>query len=372
MSDWSGNGKKRCVAAALTALTVLAGGCNSLVQIRESEQMSEKQPFMVQNVPGYNSWPMIQNIKSVLVCAYSKGAEHRIEEDCRGVYARISGDGGKSWKEEVKICNSSDHGEVTVGKGIDRDGNMLLWVRRCKAWSSPMMLYHDLYRTADGVNWEKIASPELNPRPMQVTDVFYIPETQELMALWFAGDYRGGNNNSWGTLVSKDNGRNWEQRVVEDKLPKNMWPTEQSAIYLGNGRIIAIARRESVKGEAPELKVQFQLQSTDYGRSWSKKLTNIGDIRESTPSLLLTADGKICTYYYQRGAGLLKRRVVAADKIWDNPLTWPEPEVITTGSTHGCDAGHVNALSADGRHFITYYSGDRKDTAVLVFAADIP
>ena len=365
-------GAHHSFAVILTVLSVLAGGCKDLIQMQESDQTMENQTFMVQNIPGYNSWPMIRNINNRLVCAYSKGKEHRIEEDCRGVYARVSDDGGKSWQNEVKVSDTSGFGEVTVGKGVDNDGNMLLWVRRCKAWEFPFTLYHDLFRTSDGVTWEKVVTPELSPQPMQVTDIFHIPETKELMALWFAGDYRGGNNNSWGILVSKDNGRNWEQRVIEDKLPKNMWPTEQSAVYLGNGKILAIARRESVKDEAPELKVQFQLQSTDYGRSWSKKLTNLGDIRESTPSLIMTDSGKICNYYYQRGTGQLKRRVTTVENIWDDPTAWPEPEVLTTASTDGCNAGNVNAVSAGGKHFISFYSGDKKDTAVLVFSAQIP
>lgn len=48
----------------------------------------------VQAAPGYNSWPMIQSLDSGLVCVYSKGDAHLIDEPCRGVYARCSADGG--------------------------------------------------------------------------------------------------------------------------------------------------------------------------------------------------------------------------------------------------------------------------------------
>ena len=363
---------KNIILALGSAAVVFTSGCVCCENQKEEKIMSAPQACIVQDVPGYNSWPMIQNINSRLVCAYSKGKEHCIEEYCRGVFARYSDDGGVSWSSEKLICDTDTHGEVTIGKGQDTSGAALFWVRCCKVQESSFVLHHELYRTVDGVNFEKIASPALDPSPMQITDIFHIPEKKELMALWFAGAYKGGNNNSWGTLISTDDGKTWKQQVIEGGLAKNEWPTEQSAVYLGNGRIIAIARRESVKGEAPEMKVQFQLQSTDYGRTWSKKLTNIGDILESTPSLILMPDGRICNYYYQRRAGLLKRRVVTVDKIWDNPTSWPEPEVVTSASTDGCHAGNVNAVAFDGKHILSYYTGNKTDTAVVVFPAGLP
>jgi hypothetical protein len=46
----------------------------------------------VQDVSGYNSWPMIQAIGEKLVCVYSRGTGHTIGEDSRAVYARTSTD----------------------------------------------------------------------------------------------------------------------------------------------------------------------------------------------------------------------------------------------------------------------------------------
>ena len=40
---------------------------------------------VVQNPPGYNSWPMIQAVGSRLVCVYSRGSAHTIDEGVRGV-----------------------------------------------------------------------------------------------------------------------------------------------------------------------------------------------------------------------------------------------------------------------------------------------
>ena len=329
-------------------------------------------PCTVQAEPGYNSWPMIQTLGSSLICVYSKGKAHLIDEPCRGVYARSSADGGRTWGTENPVCNSGEFGEVATGKGLDSAGAALFWVRCCKAWSFPTAMHHELYRTSDGVHFEKISVPELQPVPIQISDIISMPEKGELAALWFAGDYQGGDNNSWGMLFSRDDGRTWTQLVLEDHLPKKMWPTEQSAVYLGKGRLLAIARRESVRGEDCEMKVQFQLESSDYGRSWKKYLTNISDIQESTPSLVLTDHGAVCNYYYQRTAGLLKRRVAKADSVWGHPADWPEPEILTCGSKESYHAGNVNAVAASGRHMIAFYSGNEKDTAVMVFPADMP
>jgi hypothetical protein len=247
-------------------------------------------------------------------------------------------------------------GEVTIGKGVDGNGAMLLWVRRwgvCKG--------HDLYRTKDGISFDKISSPSFSPMPMQVTDVFHVPDVG-LMSLWFAGVY--GNmkdGHSWGTLTSTDNGRTWTQRTVEDNISKADWPTEQSAVYLGGGRILAIARTEVRDA-------QFQLTSTDNGKTWKRERTNIRDVSISTPSLVFDSKtGIVHNYYYQRGAKKLKRRTAKADYVFSRPSEWPEPEVLAEGNEdQPWDAGNVNAARAGDRHVLAVYSGSPTNTAVFV------
>ena len=214
---------------------------------------SASAPVAVTPCEGYNAWPMIQAVGGKLVCAYSRGSGHTIGEGVRGVYAKTSSDGGKTWSAETCIVNDPELGEVTIGKGLDGNGAMLLWVRN---WGKARR--HDLYRTSDGVTFEKIASPALDPMPIQITDVIAVPDVG-LMSLWFAGDYKKGDGNSWGTLTSADNGRTWVQRTIESGLAKMEWPTEQSAAYLDDGRILAVARTE--RGG----RSQFQLTSSDFG-----------------------------------------------------------------------------------------------------------
>ncbi len=317
--------------------------------------------FVVQDVKGYNSWPMIQAVGNRIVCTYSRGSAHTIGEGSRDAYARVSSDGGRTWSPEVRFAADPNVGEVMIGKGADVDGAALFWVR---CMGRPRS-HHDLYRTMDGVKFEKIAEPTLDPFPMQITDVFKLPGGK-LMSLWFATNYRQGEkSSSWGTLTSMDNGRTWEQKTVEAGLEKGELPTEQSAVYLGGGRILAIARTESGGASTAS---QFQLISTDDGATWTRVRTNIRDVQASTPSLVYDAEkGIVYNYYYERGRGVVKRRVALVEDVWNDPLAWPDGEAVAVGDEERPhDAGNVNAVAFGGLHYLAYYSGTHADTRVYV------
>ncbi len=318
---------------------------------------------IVQDAPGYNSWPFVQGLGGALVCAYSRGREHSITETCRGVYARVSWDEGRHWQPETAVVNTAEAAESAIGKGLDDDGAMLLWVRCIGAsW------HHDLYRSRDGVAFERIAALRPSPMPMQITDILPLPGIG-LLSLWFSGNYHNQPENSWGTLISHDNGRTWIQTVVEDGLWKQDWPTEPSCVHLGEGRLLAVARSE--RRDDGHRSRQFQLQSEDGGKTWRKFATNIGDVCESTPSLLLDGKGGLLyNYYYHRGAGLLKRRVALAERLWDTPSAWPDPEILCHGSADAHHAGNVNTCAWGGLHACAFYSGTPLQTNVHVaFAA---
>lgn len=313
-----------------------------------------KKAHVVQDVSGYNSWPMTQAIGDKLVCTYSRGARHTISEDARAVFARTSTDGGKTWTPETVVANTPDYGEVTVGKGLDSTGAMLLWVRRVGKER-----HHDLYRTTDGENFTLLATPKLAVQPMQITDVFAVPDVG-LMALWFAGNYSDKPVHSWGMMTSRDEGATWEQTTIESGLLKADWPTEPAAVYLGDGRIFGIARTET----GP---TQFQITSTDNGATWTRKRTNIGDIHASTPTLILDSEtGLLSNYYYQRGQGKVRRRVVDPETVFDHPDRWPASEVVTTGSRSTWDSGNTNATVNGDMHYVSFYSGKVPDTSVMV------
>lgn len=337
-----------------------------LAMVKVTPVKAPAQPLVVQDVKGYNSWPMLQAMGDKLVCVYTRGSAHTIGEDARAAYARTSTDGGKTWTEETLVASSPGYGDVPVGKGLDSTGAMLVWVRRVgPKW------HHDLYRSTDGVKFTLISTPELAVQPVQITDVFSVPGVG-LMALWFGGDYgKLESGHSWGTVTSTDDGKTWTQTPVETDLPKDQWPTEPAAVYLGDGRIFGIARTEM--GGPGTVRSQFQMISTDSGKTWTRKQTNITDVVASTPSLILDAkSGLLSLYYYQRGKGVLRRRVVDPQQVMEHPLLWPVSEAVTTGSQSTFDAGNVNTTVIGDTHYLSFYSGKAPQTAVLVSAVPAP
>lgn len=313
------------------------------------------------DTPGYQSWPMIHSVGGRLVCAWSRGTAHDIRESVRHVRAAVSDDGGITWTGETTVVNTPGAADVAEGKGSDSAGAMLLWIR---TWGNTVPAAQQLFRTEDGKTFERISRPALDPMPMQITDIFPLPGGK-LMCLWFAGFYRGDNHNSWGTLTSSDDGRTWTQNVVEQELSQTDWPTEPSVFHAGNGRLFGIARTEWGKA-------QFQLQSEDCGVTWKRFRTNIGDIALATPSLIFHPESRLIDhYYFQRGAGLLKKRTVSLDEIWNNPEAWPPPRILAECSTAEHHAGNVNASRMNGKTVLAWYEGDPANTAVFMAQDDL-
>lgn len=326
--------------------------------------------FVVQNVRGYNSWPMIQAMGDRLVCTYSRDNAfpkdgHCIHPGSRDAYAKVSLDGGRTWSEEVTVADDPRIGEVNEGIGLDSTGAAIAWVR---CWGDSRFRRHELYRTTDGIAFTKIASLRLDPFPMQVMDPVFVTGLG-LVSPWFAGDYRKGGGNSWGILVSGDDGRTWEQRTIESGLSVKEWVTEPSLVQLADGRLLIVGRCEQGLG------TQFQVTSSDGGRTWAKARTNIGDVRESTPSLVYDPrTGLVANYYYHRGARLLKRRVVDAAFIFSNPTAWPEPEVLAKGhEPRAWDAGNVKVTRLQGKtDCCAWYTGTQSNSTVVVTVVPAP
>lgn len=325
---------------------------------------------IVQNVRGYNSWPMIQAMGDRLVCTYSRDNAcpadgHTINPGSRDAYAKISTDGGRTWSEEVTVANDPAIGEVNEGIGLDATGAVIAWVR---CWGDKDRRRHELYRSTDGVAFEKIASLRLDPFPMQVMDPVRVSGLG-LVSPWFSGVYKQDGGNAWGLLVSADDGRTWEQRTIERGLSVKEWVTEPSLVQLADGRILIVGRCERGLG------TQFQVTSADGGKTWTKARTNIADVQESTPSLVYDpASGLVANYYYHRGARQLKRRVANADFIFSHPTSWPEPEIIDEGyEPRAWDAGNVKATRLLGKtDCCAWYTGTPSNAAVVVTSVPAP
>lgn len=303
----------------------------------------------------YNAWPFIGHTNGKLVCVYAKGNTHA-DVYTGAIYAKTSYN-GVVWSTEKMVINTPNIRNTITGKGIDSNGNMLVWGRKGSPSSSPSTTFH-LYKTSDGNEFHHVSSPVFSTYPGHIGDIINVPNVG-LMA--FFNTYRL-DTWAYGVVKSTDNGMTWTQTVIESGLTKSECPTEISGVYVGDGKIFAIGRKEDV-GDFDY--AMFQIQSNDGGQTWTKQRTNITDCVLSTPSLIYDESiGELTLYYYQRVVGALRMRKNKLSDVWSNPTSWGDSIIIANGSTETNNAGNVNAVAFNDIHMVTFYSGNSDNTGI--------
>lgn len=303
----------------------------------------------------YNAWSFVGHTNGRLVCVYAKGNTHA-DAATGTIYAKTSHN-GVVWSTERLVINTPNIRNTITGKGIDSNGDMLVWGRKGYPSSSDSTTFH-LYRTSDGKEFHHVSSPVFNQYPGHIGDIINVPDVGLLA---FFNTY---NLDTWayGIVTSSDNGLTWTQTVIESGLTKAECPTEISGVYGGDGRILALGRKED-SGDRDF--TMFQIQSNDGGQTWTKQFTNITDCALSTPSVLYDENtGEVTAYYYQRAVGVLRMRRNPFSSVWNNPTVWADSSVIATGSTQTSHAGNVNAVEFGESHIVTFYSGNSTDTGI--------
>jgi hypothetical protein len=320
-----------------------------------SVEVTPVKPITIQEPNQYSAWPFIISINDKLVCVYARSQSHT-DNTTTDVFKKTSTDGGKTWSREYKIVDTVNVRDTATGKGYDSDGNALFWIR--KGAPSSQTETHHLYRTSDGDTFTLISSPVFAEVPAHIGDIFEVP-TLGLVAFYNTLSA----TRSWGIVFSSDNGATWEQRQIETGLSFAECPVEISGVYLGDGKILAIGRKEEASTDGTY--AQFQIQSSDFGLNWTKEHTNITDIRSSTASLIYDKRNNLLSqYYFHRGVGVLRLRKAEPNDVWNNPLNWADSEEIAYASTNPQDAGNVNAVPYGDKHIAVYYSGDDVNTGI--------
>lgn len=297
----------------------------------------------------YNAFPFVGVTNNKLVCIYTKGRAHE-NDPTMAVYAKTS-DNGVVWNLEKKIVDTLYIRDSVTGIGNNSNGDLLFWVRKGEPGTDNTF---DLYKTSDGVTAEYVCDPDITAG--HIGDIITVP-TVGLLAFYntFA------DTRSWGIVTSSDNGETWTQTPIETDLTPSSCPTEIAGAYIGDGKIIAIGRKDETGGTD----AQFQLQSEDYGSTWNKAYTNITDINKSTPSIIYDSTAEtLDLYYFQRGYGLLKVRSAEVVDVWDNPTNWPNPEIIAEGSGESVHEGNANATVYGDNQIVAYFSGDQYNTGI--------
>lgn len=306
--------------------------------------------YSVTNQKLYNAWPFVAPLYGNLVCIYTKGTSHA-DETSADIYISKSKN-GVVWSEEEKIISTQNTRDTVTGIGNDANDNIIFWNRVGNA-SYPDKF--EFYRTSDGNVFEKISEPKFTYECSHIGDIINIPNVG-LMCFW--NTYRHSDS-KFGYMISIDNGLTWTQRVLQSYTEWKKCPTEFTLAYIGNNKIIAMARSEEDAG------AMTQVTSTDNGSTWAVNVTNITDTWLSTPSFVYKDNGYLHLYYYDRKNGKLKKRISVADNVFNNPTNWDEPVILSSGEKWS-NSGNANAtkFKYSNNVLVSYYSGNDNTTNI--------
>ena len=329
-------------------IDVLAVQSNNLLMAIGIDNVKNK-GFHVTTDDGYNAFPFIGTVNNKLVCVYSIGKSHTDNTNV-DIFAKTSPN-GVIWSKAKKIISTENVRDTITGLGHDSLGVIYFWNRKGTPVNADCSF--DLYKTSDGINFTKKSSPIFDIKPSHIGDALYI---HTVGVISFYNTYRA-NRNSYGYVLTKDGGETWSQIEIASPTTQSDTPTEISGTYIGDGKILALGRSE-------DSAAMFQIQSSDFGKTWETKITNITDVYLSTPTLIYDDDGYITVYYYNRADGKLKKRKAIASTVFESATSWGEPSNIASGSV-GQDAGNANSVKFNNNIIVVYYSGTDTETSVI-------
>jgi hypothetical protein len=326
----------------------LAVQSNNLIIAFGIDNIKNKE-FHVTTDDGYNAFPFIGTVNNKLVCVYSIGKNHTDNTNV-DIFVKTSPN-GVIWSKAKKIISTENVRDTITGLGHDSLGIIYFWNRKGTPVNADCSF--DLYKTSDGIKFTKKSSPAFDIKPSHIGDALHIPTVGVIS---FYNTYRA-NRNSYGYVLTKDSGETWSQVEIANPSTQSDTPTEISGTYIGDGKILALGRSE-------DSAAMFQIQSSDFGKTWETKITNITDVYLSTPTLIYDDDGYITVYYYNRADGKLKKRKAIASTVFESATSWGEPSNIASGSV-GQDAGNANSVKFNNNIIVVYYSGTDTETSVI-------
>lgn len=318
-----------------------------------------KQP-MPYDVKKFNAWAFITACQERLVCLYTKGDGHETS-GLRQIVGKYSYD-GIVWSDEISVIDIVNSLGAVTAIGTDNDGNLLFWLRDGGIHSSTK---HKLYRSTDGGKTIEQISEVSSPTGYTIEGITSILHIPNVGLMSFFCTYLANDNNVWGILTSADNGATWVQTPIESGLTNIDYPSEINGVYLSDGKILALGRKEITGGQY----ALVQLQSSDYGSTWTRATTNITDIMSSTSSLIYDSDKDLISeFYVDRTDNTLRLRENAPSDIWNNPMNWSDSQNIHTLGF--ADGGNVNATEYNGMRVTSEYGGS--DSGSSIYATLVP
>ena len=289
---------------------------------------------------GYLCWPIIGVFKGKIVCMYTNANQH--EATRANPYFMLSSN-GVVWNSPKNMVPLQTKRIDITCCGNDSQGNLLAWVRFASFSDHRVMRY-------DGVSWVEISKPTLPFTGGHSSNIFDVDG--KLMCFYNA--YYA----SFGVLISEDDGETWTQIEISNGYISTTMPCEISGVYLGDGKILAIARRD---GGGQKM---LQLQSSDSGATWTLADTNIVT-NGNTPSLLIDENNDISFYYFDRAVGRICLFNKNLSEVWSNPTAWGSPTVLLSGLE--TDGGNIHTIKYKGSEISFFYTGGAIDNGIYVY-----
>lgn len=305
----------------------------------------------------YNAWPFITTYRDRLVCLYARTKAHEYSEK-RDIYMQYSFD-GIVWSSETKVISNVNALGAITAIGNDSNGNIIAWLR-----NGGIGAINELYRSTDGYIFEKISTLS-SPAEFNIeglTSIINVP-TVGLMSFFCTYYLQNQQPSRWGIATSNDDGLTWTLQLKWQEIDAFKCPMETNGVYLGDGKILAMARRD-IPGTPYTL---HHIQSSDYGQTWTLADSNVDDILSSTPSLLYDSTTQKVTVFYVKRVNynnILKVREADLSAVWDKPTNWPDSRDINTMQTY--DGGQVNAEEFNGKKFAAVYAGSKTEDGIYI------
>ena len=298
----------------------------------------------------YSGWPLLGIMNNKLYCIYTIQDQHVSESstDLSGLYIKESNN-GIIWKKTRNLFEGVPKCNGVTGIGNDSNGNLIMWGR-----NSVAPPYFRVYRrsenpTTGAVKMEIISTPSGLPYG-HIGNIFNANGVLKC----FYNTY--GTSREWGILSSSDDGETWTKTTIESGLTVAACPVEIDGFSFDGTKILAMGRNE--ESYAAMYQIQFD------GTNWTKELTNITDVLQSSPSMVYDAENEtIYLYYFQRrqnAVGRLRKRINTLSSIWNNPTSWNDSEIIAEGTTSLLDNGNVKTIDFKGLQYSAFYSGYEK------------
>lgn len=299
----------------------------------------------------YNTWAVLVQIdEGKQICFYASGDSHKAnggkEVAGRKVVYKITENDGLNWSDEyTMLFNSTTDYTVFGAVYVSANDSIIVFVNEnLMSGEETIGTDYVVMKSLDGglTFFETFRLSNSTDSDIQTLGYPNVPVVMDNGELIASKQIKVADK--WGIIfmISTDNGASWNESYravapIFNTLSEIPW--EIRVAYIGNSKLIAIGRND--------LGNPYQLNSDDYGRTWTQFTTNIIDCKQNPLfPLYFDDDNTMVLYYNDRLSNTVKKRTVDTTFIYDNPTLWSDAEIIayTSSQANKIDSGYITAI----------------------------